>query len=431
MRTLILLLLVIHCIDVYPQTETIIGAGWAGNTVNTVVFRRNSVVSDEQYQYAAWYDTTRHVVLAKRAPGSHTWEVKQTPYTGNIYDAHNNISIMVDGEGYLHMAWDHHGHQLNYCRSVAPGSLELTEKMAMTSLNETSVTYPEFYRLPNGDLLFLYRDGASGKGNLVLNRYYTKEKQWVQVHNNLIDGEGQRNAYWQACVDAQGNFHISWVWRESPDVATNHDLCYATSSDGGQTWTWSDGKVQPIPINAANAQYIVRIPQNSDLINSTSMTTDDKGRPLIATYWRPANSNVPQYHLVYYSGKTWKVQQVSQRTTPFSLSGGGTRRIPISRPQVVADGRKAYLVFRDAERDHRFAVACARNFTKNKWTITDLTRQSVGQSEPSYDTEYWRRKKQLHLFVQYSGQGQGERTEQVPAQPVRILEWNPGRMRAQ
>jgi len=425
MRTLILLLLVINSFVVFSQSETIAGAGWAGNTVNTVVFRRNSVVSDGQYQYVAWYDTTRHVVLAKRALGSATWEVKQTPYTGNIYDAHNSISIMVDGDGYLHMVWDHHGHQLNYCRSVAPGSLELTDKMAMTGQNESSVTYPEFYRLPAGDLLCLYRDGASGKGNLVLNRYYTKEKKWVQVHTNLIDGEGQRNAYWQACVDAQGNFHISWVWRESPDVATNHDLCYARSADGGKTWSWSNGNPQPLPVNAQNAQYIVRIPQNSDLINSTSMTTDDKGRPLIATYWRPPTSTSPQYHLIWFTGKTWKVQQVSQRTTPFSLSGGGTRRIPVSRPQIVADGRKAYLIFRDAERGHRFAVASARNYRKSKWKIVDLTPQSVGQSEPSYDTEYWRSNKQLHLFVQFTGQGQGERTEQVPAQPVRILEWHP------
>ena len=52
---------------------------------------------------------------------------------------------MVDGEGYVHVSFDHHGHKLNYCRSIAPGSLELGDKMPMTGLDEGNVTYPEFY----------------------------------------------------------------------------------------------------------------------------------------------------------------------------------------------------------------------------------------------------------------------------------------------
>ncbi len=41
-------------------------------------------------------------------------------------DAHNVISIMVDGEGYLHVAFDHHD-TLRYFRGVRPGSLIMGE----------------------------------------------------------------------------------------------------------------------------------------------------------------------------------------------------------------------------------------------------------------------------------------------------------------
>jgi hypothetical protein len=106
----------------------------------------------------------------------------------------------------------------------------------MVGVDEGSVSYPEFYRTPNGDLLFCYRDGGSGRGDLVINRYQVDSGAWTRLHSNLISGEGKRNAYWQAFLDHHGTMHVSWVWRESPDVASNHDMAYARSRDGGQTW---------------------------------------------------------------------------------------------------------------------------------------------------------------------------------------------------
>ena len=50
-------------------------------------------------------------------------------------------------------------------------------------------------------------------GNLVMNHYSVKEKKWNRVQDVLIDGEDQRNAYWQLYVDEQGTIHLSWVWR--------------------------------------------------------------------------------------------------------------------------------------------------------------------------------------------------------------------------
>lgn len=420
---ILLIVIFIHH-EVEAQTLIPIGEGWAGNTVNTVIFRKNSVVSYKDIQYAAYYDSSGHVVLAKRYLNN-DWEIKQTTLTGNIRDAHNSISIMTDGEGYLHISWDHHGHPLHYTRTIRPGSLELMEAQIMTGMNEMKVTYPEFYRLPNGDILFLYRDGGSGNGNLVLNRYDCRLKKWDRINNNLLDGEGKRNAYWQAFVDIKGTFHISWVWRESPDVASNHDMCYAKSNDGGNTWKRSDGKVYTLPINAVNAEYIHVIPQENELINSTSMTADEKGRPFIATYWRPAGTKVPQYHLVYFYGNKWNALQVSNRKMEFSLSGAGTKKIPISRPQVLVDDDKVLIVFRDRERNDKVSVLFCNDINAPSWNTIDLANHSVGQWEPSFDTELWKNKKELHLFVQRSGQGDGEKIEEIPPQMVNILEWKP------
>jgi hypothetical protein len=404
-------------------------AGWANNSVNTVVFRKNSLVTFRDTQFIAFYDADRYVVLGKRRSGSEQWQLKRTAFQGNTADAHNAISIMVDGDGYLHLSWDHHNNALRYCRSIQPGSLEMTGKMPMTGKFENRVSYPEFYKMPSGNLLFFYRDGGSGQGNLVINQYNTATQKWVQLHGNLIDGEKKRNAYWQACVDEKGTIHISWVWRESPDVSSNHDIAYARSTDGGITWQTSSGEKYTLPITAATAEYAIRIPQQSELINQTSMSTDEQGNPFIATYWHDANTTIPQYHLLYNSGRKWSSLALDFRKTPFSLSGVGSKRIPIARPQVMVkgNGKKAsvLMVFRDEERGNKISVASISKIKKASWKITDLAETSVGSWEPTFDTELWKQQKQLNLFVQNVEQVDAEGKAAIPPQMVQVLEWKP------
>ncbi len=403
-----------------------VGLGWANNSINTVVFRKNALVSYKKWQFIAYYDSNSYVVLGKRKRESKAWQLQRTPYKGNTNDAHNTISIMVDGDGFLHLAFDHHNNPLRYCRSKKPLSLDMTDKMPMTGLSEQSVSYPEFHRLPNGNLLFFYRDGASGKGNLVINHYESKTQKWTQLHSNLIDGEGKRNAYWQACIDTHGTIHISWVWRESPDVASNHDLCYARSKDGGRTWEQSTGVGYTLPINAQNAEYACKIAQKSELINQTSMYADAEGNPYIATYWREKENTPPQYHIVFLNKNGWQIQNLGFRKTPFSLSGQGTKRIPISRPQIVVQHKgnetAAFMLFRDAERGDKASIAFCKNILKPDWHIEDITTESIGSWEPTYDTELWKSTGKLHIFVQKVEQIDGEGQGRVPPQMVRVLE---------
>jgi beta-glucanase (GH16 family) len=426
------LLLVLIAGTLGARAQTPVGLGWAKNNVNGAIFRKNSVVSQGPNQYVAYYDSAGYVTLGKRRLPSGPWQVQHTQYQGNVKDAHNVISLMADGAGYLHLSFDHHNNPLRYCRSTAPGSLSMGALEPMTGQQEQKVSYPEFHRYPSGDLLFMYRDGGSGNGNLVLNRYDVKTQKWTRLHDVLIDGEGQRNAYWQACIDPRGILHVSWVWRESPNVASNHDMAYARSLDGGRTWQKSTGEAYPLPITAGTAEYAARIPQNSELINQTTITTDAAGAPYIATYWRPQGTEVPQYQLIYLKDKQWRTTRISQRTTPFSLSGVGTKKIPISRPQLLVSTQKgktaAYLLFRDGERQDRASVLQCSDLGKGSWTAADLTATTVGNWEPSYDTERWKREGVLSLFVQRTGQGDGETLENLPAQPVYVLEWQPGQL---
>ncbi|MFD1768608.1 BNR repeat-containing protein [Sphingobacterium suaedae] len=406
-----------------------VGLGWARNTVNTAVFRKNSLVSNDSIQYIAYYDREARVVLGKRTLGDDHWETVATPYRGNAKDAHNIISVMVDGAGYLHVAWDHHNSKLRYARSTAPGSLILGAEQPMIGTDETQVTYPEFFRMPNGNVLFFYRDGGSGRGNLVINTYSVKDRTWRRLHTNLIDGEGQRNAYWQAYVDDQGTIHVSWVWRENPDVASNHDLAYARSKDGGHTWERTSGVPYALPITKQSAEYAARIPEKSELINQTSMTTDQAGNPYIATYWREAGADSPQYKLVYYKKGAWAIRSFDFRRSSFSLSGHGTKEIPISRPQVLVKGKgdrvSVLLLFRDKEKGSGASVVQLKDLEAKRFKIVDVYPQSLAAWEPTFDTELWKKKQRLSLFLQETDQKDGEGLLEVAPSVIHVLDWDP------
>lgn len=210
-------------------------------------------------------------------------------------------------------------------------------------------------------------------------------------------------------------------------MATNHDLAYAVSSDQGKTWDDSTGRRYRLPIVAATAEVIWKIPQSRELINQTTMTVDGANRPVVATYFRAAGEAVPQYRIVWYDGARWRASQVGRRSRPFKRGGGGTRRVPISRPLVASDERGAiYVVFRDEERGGGISVAVSRDPARASWDVSELWDPPVGHWEPTHDPDVWRTRGELHLFHQRVGQGDGETLEEMAPQIVSVLEWRPG-----
>lgn len=419
-----------------------VGDGYADNTVNTAAFRRDSitsgVVGGERLQFTAYYDRVGRVVLARRVHGSDDWKVALTQYRGPITDAHNVISIGLDGQGYLHVAWGMHGAPLAYARSDRPGSLTLGPRRAMVQTQaqtqaearESSVTYPQFLPTRDGDLFFLYRHGRSGNGDVVLNRLDSGSQTWSRVADNLIAGEGQRSAYWQAATDEAGRLHLSWTYRETSDVMTNWDVMYAVSTDHTATeWVRSDGSAYgALPITVQDAERVAEVPQRSNLINQTHMTLDDDGNPFVVTY-HDDDRGETQYIVMYHDGGGWHSVNTGVRQGRVDLSGAGTLALPLSRPDIAVRGSgseaEVILLVRDADllgSEQSNAATVVRTgpggIGGGAWHLRDLTTGPVHSWEPTYDTRLWQDEGVLEVYLQYSAQGNHETTVETP--PARV-----------
>ncbi len=411
-------LLCCGCADL-RVTQSNVGMGWSQNSVNTVIFRNQALCSFKNHQFIAFYNGEGKMVLGTRTLNESKWKLLVSPYSGNVKDAHNSISMAVDAKGYLHVSWDQHDTRLRYAKSKEPLSLELDEEISMTGLQEEKVTYPEFQNLSDGSLLFLYRSGASGRGNLVVNRYDPNTGVWTQLHHNLIDGEQIRSAYWQTHVDATG-IHLSWTWRESWDVTTNHDIAYMVSKDGGVSWQDIDGNDLKLPIIRATAPYAWKVVENSNLMNQTSITTDPFGNPYIASYWR--SDSITQYKVVYHVDDQWQLMDTDFRNQDFELGGGGTKSIPISRPEILVNDNHLFLLYRDKLRGNKITLA-QYGFDNKQWNLKDLTKTAVGEWEPNFDKGLWKRYNKLHIYAQNVSQIDGEGLDSsMPPQTVQVLE---------
>lgn len=406
---------------------------FSGSSVNVVAGTRQMLYTHGVYQYAGYYDPEGRVVLAKRRLGEDRWSVEKTPFSANTTDAHNSISLIVDGKGYLHLAWGHHDSPLNYSVSESPESLSMEDPLGMVGSAESSVTYPQFFKFDSGDLLFVYRDGASGQGKVVLNHYDVGRGEWTRRQDNLIDGEGERSAYWDMVVGNDDTLYLAWVWRESPDVATNHDLLYAQSTDGGKTWQRRNGAEYELPITHQTAEIAYKIEQNSNLMNPPVIAVANNGVPFIASYWSENPGDIPSFNIVHHTSEEWQFIAGPKAKYNFSLAGGGTKNPPISRASLLVGKHleMIHLIYRSDYHGGHVVAASLADLLVPQWTYRYLTDSSVGAWEPSIDPAQWSGMGQVHMLLQDVEQVDGDDTfgKQQEATPISLLIWSPSESR--
>lgn len=363
-------------------------------SLNGKSHQQDILVSHRGWQYTAYYnsESPRRIVVARRrlSGAAAAWEtLVLRDYAQTVDDGHNVISLgLAPEDGTLHLAFDHHVSALHYRRSV-PGLLdnpgqpwEAARFTATTSLLADQaldrVTYPRFVTAPDGRLLFSYRQGGSGNGDEILWEY--RAGTWLPI-GKYIEG-GSANAYLDGLAYGRdGRLHATWIWRETPDAATNHDLCHAYSPDHGRTWHDSQGepagKAGQAPMHPNTPGITaVPIPQNLGLMNQEGMTVDRKGRP----------------HAVH---------AVGGQVHHYFLDQGGVWRdiatgfIPGGRMKIAIDAfNNAYILFAGLQ------IAAATDAAGYRdWKIVDTRFKGRFRTEPHYDRFLLASSDRLSVYV--------------------------------
>ena len=293
---------------------------WSGHPVGFCL------LTHPPFQFVAYYNAQRQMTVAQRRLEDRTWTFTRLPSVLG-WDSHNYVTMAVDRAGFLHVSGNMHCVPLVYFRSEKPlDASSLRRAETMTGDREKRATYPVFLRNKAGGLVFRYRDGSSGNGDDLYNAYDERTRTWKRLMDGpLISGEGLMNAYATVPeLGPDGRFHLLWVWRDTGDCASNHDLSYARSDDLVH-WTDSAGKPLTLPIKLGTCEIIDPVPAGGGLLNANrELGFDSQGRP-VATYHKYDSAGNLQIYAARREASGWQIVQVSDwKDYRWEFRGGGT-----------------------------------------------------------------------------------------------------------
>ncbi|MEX2513281.1 MAG: BNR repeat-containing protein [Cyclobacteriaceae bacterium] len=313
------------------QQTIFIDSVWAGHPVGF------SLMTNGDRQYLAYYDKNRHMTVGQRNLSEDEFQLHTLPVfdreegngTSTIlnWDSHNSVTFGIDQEGFIHLAGNMHVHPITYFKSTRPHDIStLEQQFEMIGKDEDRCTYPKFMRTREGQLIFHYRDGSSGNGNEIYNIFNIENGKWERLLDSpLTDGKGEMNAYAsQPKLLEDDWYHMFWVWRDTPDCETNHDLSYIKSPDM-INWYNAFGESVDIPVTIDQESVIVDpIPPGGGIINlAAKLCLEENLNPLMAYHKYDDEGNLQFYVARVEDGK-WTSKQVTDWDYRWEFSGRGS-----------------------------------------------------------------------------------------------------------
>lgn len=291
--------------------------------------------------YVGYYDSERYLTVAEVDLENGAIRRKRIDSRYGGWDSHNYVTLTYDTHGILHVTGNEHASQLVYARTDAPGDFSSLERRTELVGNaEEKVTYPVFVETKNGSLTLIYRDGGSGNGDYVIDSF--DGDKWRRLLSTPLfsnkDGAGTVSAYPTNFErDKEGNFHVAWVWRSSPDVRTNFDVSYASSPDL-VNWFNAKGDRLALPITPESDVKVERIPQGTGLFNNMRLGFDVKDRPVIS-YQKYDQRGYSQIYHAALRGKTWVIAPFTNWNYRWNFGGRRSIASEISFSGILRSGQ--------------------------------------------------------------------------------------------
>ncbi|OHX64494.1 BNR-4 repeat-containing protein [Flammeovirga pacifica] len=410
--------------------STVVTNCWKTNPVIATATQQNSIAIFENFVYMVYYNSDRYLCISRSDNyGDGGWKTIQLNHRyeqrNGVWDSHNTPNIIISPiDKRIHLSFDHHKRDLRYMLSWANTATISNAQFTASRFssvrkyleaNKTTikdVTYPRFFVGRNQNLFFMYRKGGSGNGDTYMVKYnndatWSKPFEIIDGNIGTYNGSNSRCAYFNDVQFHSGKIHLTWVWRETPNADTNHDLMYAYSGNDGVSWKNAKGEYLSMPMNVnSNGLKVATIPQNSGLTNHNGAAVDGDGN--VHTILR---INGAYYHHYGVKGTDGKFNWSSNLVATFTGD----------RPKLYCDrsSNTLYLIVRKSSSLKLFATA-SNGQKWNQWSeiksfsdkFTSTTNSIINSSGTQLTTMAVSSDKRLQI-IKWSLSSSNARTNQA------------------
>ena len=223
---------------------------------------------------------------------------------------HNQPTLIVDGDGYIHVFASMHHSNWRYFRSARPGDpTTMVDRSDQMPDQGGRYTYPTATRTPNGDVYLGIRSLPTG----VLYRWDDTADRWSRVAT--LAAEDDYAVYPDDLVsDSAGNVHIAWEWAYGGTNGLRHLGSYMRYEPRtGRFFDAADRRVTvPAgidsstvyqPLEGAERSTDRGSPADPPGLQSAKLALDpDTGRPIVAYRFRPAWGGLFEVRLAEWRG---------------------------------------------------------------------------------------------------------------------------------
>ncbi|MGH8840810.1 MAG: BNR-4 repeat-containing protein [Jiangellaceae bacterium] len=275
---------------------------------------------------------------------------------------HNQPTLAVDGDGYIHVFASMHQVPWRYYRSNRPGDVtSMVDRSATMPDQGHPITYPNATRTVTGDIFLIVRDLRDGR----LYRWDNTANTWTRAATFAQDP-----AYVvypdDVIADAAGNVHIAWEWAYNGANGLRHLGSYLRYQPATGQFTAAAGTKVAAPATHATKSAIyqplepgeadtdVSSPTNPPGFQSAKLVLDTaSGYPTAAYRFRPTAGGRFEVRLAEWDGAAWKrtVVYAGRYTTYAAIDvtiRGGTPRVYYAKT-AVPSGNQAFAAKRQPD----------------------------------------------------------------------------------
>lgn len=356
-----------------------------------------------RYQYVVYYDKYHNMCIASRT-GKYNKKLGQYEKFSKFKyvrlnsvienDSHNYTTVFVDSKGYVHVSGNMHSSEMNYWRTEKPYDIRSIRKVTLIPDGDKKhCSYPCFFLNRNtNELMFTYRDGGSGNGDLYL--YVFKKGRWEFVDVLFAGKNSSDNNYVFGLVGEQpqdlynpytGYYELLYLWRETPNASTCKRLCYVRTRDF-RSFENSKGEPVKLPLTSSTTACVIDdVPVNGGLLNTCWRMCSTSFGTFIVYHKYDSNGDSQLYSVLINSAENKMVGPTPLtrwKKGRYEFGGGG------SGPDISGWVSFEIGKEKDASGKEILWLQCSASFDKNRRLIYDTNLDLIHETKPEWIKDY-------------------------------------------